>query len=153
VKKKNYSKRVLAAGNEYLANYHLTVEHLTEAQKQSVLQYVKLRRSMYWVSAIHVLSSAILICVAWGMYSIAQELMQMILTPPATVDASLEKSFNVMLLLGITIGGQLYCGILSLVSAIMHPISLWHKKKTLDAFLPFIASDSDRRIKESWELA
>lgn len=59
----------------------------------------------------------------------------MILTPSATVDASLEKTINVMLLLGIIIGGQLYCGSLSLVSAIMHPISLWHKKKTLDAFL------------------
>lgn len=153
MKKKNYSKRAIAAANGFLANYHLTVEHLTEAQKQSVLHYVKLKRSIYWISTIHILSSTLLICVAWGMYSIAQELMQMILTPSATVDASLEKSINVMLLLGITIGGQLYCGISSLVSAIMYPISLWHKKKTLDAFLPFIASDSDRRIKEKGEFA
>ncbi len=153
MKKKNYSKRVIAAANGFLANYHLTVEHLTEAQKQSVLHYVKLKRYMYLVLPLYILSSAILICVAWGMYSLAQKWMQMTLIPPTTVDASFEKSFNVMLLLGIAIGGQLYCGISSLVSAIMYPISLWHKKKTLDAFLPFIASDRDRQIKERWELA
>jgi len=47
VKKKNFSKRAIAAANKYLANFHLTVEQLTEAQKQSVLQYVKLKRYMY----------------------------------------------------------------------------------------------------------
>lgn len=135
MKKKNYSKRAIAAANKYLANFHLTVEHLTEAQKQSVLQYVKLKRSIYWVSAIHVFSGAILICIAWHMYSLAQELMQMILIPPTTADASLKKSFDVMLMFGILIGGELSCGIMSLVSAIMYPISLWHKKKTLEAFL------------------
>ncbi|MEN6306705.1 MAG: hypothetical protein ABFD91_03035 [Anaerohalosphaeraceae bacterium] len=135
MKKKNYSKRAIAAANGFLANYHLTVEHLTEAQKQSVLYYVKLKSCMYWALPMYILVITIFICLAWLNYSLAQETMQIFLIPPTTVDASLENSFNLMLLFGIIIGGLLYCGIMTLGSAIMYPISLWHKKKTLDAFL------------------
>ncbi len=135
MKKKNYSKRAIAAANIFLANFHLTVEHLTEAQKQSVLHYVKLKRGTYWILPLSILCSSIFIYIAWCMYSLAQEWMQMILIPPTTADASLVNSFDLMLKFGILIGEKLCCGIMMLAFLPTHFFTMRVQKRTLDAFL------------------
>ncbi len=134
MKKKNYSKRAIAAANKYLANFHLTVEHLTEAQKQSVFHYVKLKRYMYTLS-LYILGSAILICGAWLKFSIARESIQMIFIPPTPADASLVKSANLLLAIGIVTGAELFGGFVILVFLATYFFTMRVQKRTLDAFL------------------
>jgi hypothetical protein len=149
--RKNVSPKTYKRTEEYLSTKGLTIEHLSEEQKQCVFKYIKARKSLKWLILVGCLSSLIfLIMTLYGMNffnKITHDLM-----PDSTVieledgtkkvvylDRELIGTYGFLCgILSAVLMGLLYTSVSGVVSLITSIKTFRNTKKIFDAFLPSV---------------
>jgi hypothetical protein len=143
MKNVKYSPSIQAAANRFLADYHLTLEHLTEDQQKHVFHYIRIKKWWPWILITFLIGMISVGYCALGEYLKIQEFIgkAIILSDSGTV-IDWQKVCGFSFEQGFLVGIHAFNTIFFVMFSILVPMNIHGQKRLLDTFLPAIASKS-----------
>jgi hypothetical protein len=146
-----YSNVTQAAANRFLAEYHLTLEQLTDPQQKQVVGYLRARKWWPWTLIVFLAAMIIFGYGVWVKYNQMQEFVgKAVVLSNSGTEIDLQKVSGFSLEQGFNIGVLALSVVYMMLYVIFVPVNIRGQKRSLDAFLPSITSKSiDESHKQS----
>lgn len=136
VKKKNYSKSVVAKANAFLSEHNLTLDQLTQPQKQLVLEWISARKNQlvgFIILSVGLITNS---WACWVKYTVSQNFIQKISGMSSAGTAIDWKLFgDFMINCGISIGMSGLSVFLFLLFIVLITVNRFTQKRYLNLLI------------------